>query len=89
MAFILYCNMCESKTHNGALFCSKECEERHYDYISLSIPKEWIKRTLRRLNCGDRILEIKSFSKRHNLNIELVLLKIERNYTLKKCKDKN
>ncbi len=81
--------MCGSKTHNGALFCSKECEERHYDYISLSIPDKWIKKTLCRLNCGDRILEIESFSMRHHMDIKLVLLKIERNYTLKKCKDKN
>ncbi len=81
--------MCREKTQNGALFCSKECEERHYDYVEIAIPNLWIKHTVDRMNCYERYIEIVKFSKRHNMDISLVIMKIIRTYSLNICKDKN
>lgn len=84
-----FCKMCGKKTQNGAVFCSKDCEELHYEYVLISIPSLWVKNTLDSMNCYERHIEIVKFSKRHNMNIKLVTTKIIREYSLKICKDKN
>jgi len=81
--------MCASKTQNGALFCSKECEEKHYEYVLISIPSLWIKNNIDKMDCVKRYKEIVKFSNRHNMNLELVITKISREYSLKICKDEN
>ena len=81
--------MCGEKTQNGALFCSKECEETHYEYVLISIPRLWIKNRVDKMNCYERYIEIVKFSKRHNMNLGLVITKIQREHSLKICKDKN
>jgi hypothetical protein len=81
--------MCRTKTQNGALFCSKECEEMHYEYVLISIPSLWIKSTIDKMNCYERYIEIVKFAKRHNMNRDLVIEKITRTYSLRICKDKN
>jgi hypothetical protein len=81
--------MCRGKTQNGALFCSTECEDIHYDYVMIAIPDLWVKKTLDAMNCYERYIEITRFSKRHNINQKLVETKIERKYMLKICKGKS
>ncbi len=80
--------MCHGKTQNGALFCSEDCEERHYDYVDINILSLWIDRTLSKMNCYERYIEVVKFSKRHNMDMTLVEIKIERKYFLKICKGK-
>lgn len=79
--------MCGEKTRNGAIYCSKACEDRHYDYIEVSIPTLWIKHSILRMNCEEKEKDIKAFAKRHNYDLDLVLLKLKRDFDISLCKD--
>ncbi len=85
----IYCSMCSKKTQNGATFCSKECEEEHYDYIMVTIPSLWIKETISRIDCTKRMKEIRLFAARHNANIAHVIQKIQDKYKIELCKENN
>jgi len=82
------CRMCFSKTQNGAIYCSDECAELHYDYIAIEIPRLWVKNRLATASCSERYKMIIDFSRRHNYNIDLVVARIERQYLLDVCKEK-
>jgi hypothetical protein len=82
-----YCRMCDKKTQNSAIYCCKECEEKHYECVLVTIPARWVKNTLERLNCYERFLEAVKFSKRHNIDEELVFRKIQRMYSIRICKE--
>jgi len=82
-----YCKMCKRETKNNAIFCSKICEELHYDYVSISIPRSWVIRTLSNMTCTNIKNEATRFSDRNKLSRNLVMLKLQRKYGVVFCKE--
>ncbi len=83
-----YCDMCGVKTQNGAMFCSKECEEDHYSYVEVTLPVSWVDKTLRKMNKKDRYNEVIKFSIRHEFRFVLVEKKLKEYHSMILCKDK-
>ena len=76
----MVCEMCLGPTKNGSRYCSKECEQRHYSYIEISIPSAWVRNTVVRLPSRERYAIISSFAKRHSYKEDLVILRLERDH---------
>ena len=74
------CELCSGTTKNGNRYCSKECEQDHYAYVEISIPKQWVRNTVMRTAPEKRYAIISSFAKRHSYRLDLVVLRLERQY---------
>ncbi len=80
------CNMCGTEVPGTAMFCSEECNERHYDYILVDIPRRWVDNTLLRLECPERYQAIVAYSKRHSFELQLVKKKLKEKFNINICR---
>jgi hypothetical protein len=80
------CALCGAKVNGSAMFCSDECNERHYDYVLVDIPRRWVDNTLRRLSCPERYTAIVQYSKRHSFDLQLVKKKLVEKYEIDICR---
>jgi len=81
-----YCLLCNAEVAGRAIFCSAECEERHYDYILIDVPRRWVSNTLERLKCPERYYAIVAYSKRHSYDLQLLRKKLKEKYKLDICR---
>ena len=78
--------MCFKKVHVGSVFCSEECEEKHYEYVSIKIPELWVKNHLKTAkNCQEAFVMAKDFAEKHNYNLLLVIKRLIRQYKIDIC----
>jgi len=59
-------------------FCSNDCRDNYFHYISIQTPKPFIKRLYTVHNESEREIEIIKYSKLHNMKLNLLRKKISK-----------
>lgn len=67
------CIVCDSPTKSQNRYCSKVCEENMADIVSMTIPKGWVTKTLKRASSNkNEAVMLDAFATRHNYKIKLL-----------------
>jgi hypothetical protein len=71
-----FCPYCKKKITMSKAFCSNDCRDDYFHFISIQIPKPFINRLYTFHNASEREIEIIKYSKLHNMKLKLLRKKI-------------